>query len=73
MFGLGKRRTKFGRWLDRQGITQHEIEQKAKLGRATVSRLCNDEEYTPKYSTEVKLRRALDKLGLRLPDDYFDV
>lgn len=72
MFGLGKRRTKFGRWLDRQGISQLEIEKKAKLGRATVSRLCNDEEYTPKYSTEAKVRRALDKLGHRLPDDYFD-
>jgi transcriptional regulator with XRE-family HTH domain len=72
MFGLGKRRTKFGRWLDREGITQLEIEKKAKLGRATVSRLCNDADYSPKYSTEVKLRRALEKLGRRLPDDYFD-
>lgn len=72
MFGLGKRRTKFGRWLDREGLTQFEVEEKAGLSRRTVSRLCNDKEYTPRYSTEVKLRRALDKLGRRLPDDYFD-
>ena len=26
MFGLGKKRSKFGKWLDRQGIQQIELE-----------------------------------------------
>lgn len=70
-FGLGKKRTKFGRWLDRQGITQLEIEKRAKLGRATVSRLCNDFDYVPKFETVAKVKKALKQLGHDVPDDYF--
>ncbi|MGG3694313.1 helix-turn-helix domain-containing protein [Heyndrickxia ginsengihumi] len=72
-FGLGKDRTKFGRWLDREGITQLEIERRAKLGRATISRLCNDHEYRPKFSTVQKIRKALRELGRDVPDDYFNM
>lgn len=71
MFGLGKKRTKFGRWLDREGITQYEIEKKAGLSRATISKLCNDDSYTPKFETVTKIRRALRKLDRDVPDDYF--
>lgn len=70
-FGLGKSRTKFGRWLDREGITQIEIERRAKLGRATISKLCNDSEYRPKFETVKKIRKALHQLGKDVPDDYF--
>lgn len=70
-FGLGKSRTKFGRWLDREGITQIEIERRSKLGRATISRLCNDEDYRPKFETVQKVRKALSQLGKDVPDDYF--
>ena len=74
MFGLGKKRTKFGRWIDREGITQLEIEKKAKLGRATVSRLCNDFEYKPKFETVTKVKRALKRLGYDdISDDYFNM
>lgn len=72
-FGLGKSRTKFGRWLDHEEITQIEIEELSGLSRRTVSRLCNDMEYTPKYSTVTKIKKALDKLGKNVPDDYFDM
>ncbi|MEH7237296.1 helix-turn-helix domain-containing protein [Bacillus sp. JJ1562] len=71
MFGLGKNRTKFGRWLDRQGISQIELEEESKLSRRTISRLCNDEEYRPKFSTVTKIRRALKRFGKDVPDDYF--
>lgn len=73
MFGLGKKRTKFGRWLDHEGITQLEIEKRAKLGRATISRLCNDRDYTPRFETVAKVRKALRELGRDVPDDYFDL
>ncbi|MGE0992074.1 transcriptional regulator, partial [Bacillus sp. GMa5/2] len=39
MFGLGKKRSKFGKWLDRQGIKQIELEKKSKLSTGTISRL----------------------------------
>jgi transcriptional regulator with XRE-family HTH domain len=72
MFGLGKKRTKFGRWLDREGLTQLEIEKRAQLGRATISKLCNDKNYRPKLSTVAKVKKAIQQLGRSLPpDDHF--
>ena len=71
LFGLGKKRTKFGRFIDREGIKQIEIEERAGLGRATISRLCNDHEYRPKFETVQKVRKALRELGCDVPDDYF--
>ena len=70
-FGLGKSRTKFGRWLDKEEITQIKIEELSGLSRRTISRLCNDKEYRPKYETVMKIRKALRKLGRDVPDDYF--
>ncbi|CAM3778801.1 transcriptional regulator [Mesobacillus zeae] len=61
----------FGRWMDREGIAQMDIEQRAKLGRATISRLCNDFDYTPKYETITKVKKALKEVGKSVPDDYF--
>lgn len=72
-FGLGKKRSKFGRFIDKKGISQMEIEKASGLSRGTVSRVCNDEDYVPKYSTIAKLQKALRKLGEDVPDDYFDM
>ncbi|MEK4031029.1 helix-turn-helix transcriptional regulator [Pseudobacillus sp. FSL P4-0506] len=73
-FGLGKSRTKFGKWIDRKEISQIDLEVKAKLSRRTISRLCNDNAYTPKYETVTKIKKALQKIGKGLPpDDYFDM
>jgi transcriptional regulator with XRE-family HTH domain len=72
MFGLNKTRTKFGRWLDWQGLTQAQIKQKSKLGRATISKLCNDKDYRPKVSTVAKIKKVLQQLGRDVPpDDHF--
>lgn len=71
LFGLGKNRTKFGRWLDRSGITQSEIEESSGLSRRTISRLCNDKDYVPKFETVTKIKKALKELGESVPDDYF--
>lgn len=63
MFGLGKKRTKFGKWIDKRGIKQIELEEAAKLGRATISNMCNDKDYSPKYGTFERVKRALRKMG----------
>jgi transcriptional regulator with XRE-family HTH domain len=73
LFGLGKKRTKFGKWLDREGITQLELEKRSNLSRRTISRLCNDETYRPKISTVTKIKRALKQLGRDIDDHYFDL
>jgi hypothetical protein len=70
LFGLGKKRTKFGKWIDNEGIKQIELEKAANLGRATVSNMCNDKDYRPKFSTFVKLQRGLKKMGYNI--EYHD-
>lgn len=72
MFGLGKRRSKFGRWLDKQGVTQLELEKRSKLSRGTISSLCNDDNYQPKHETIIKIQHGLKTLGKNLPN-YFDM
>ncbi|MGZ0135660.1 helix-turn-helix domain-containing protein [Priestia megaterium] len=63
MLGLGKQRTRFGRWLDKQeDINQLGLEQATNLSRHTISRLCNDKQYIPKFSTVHKINRGLKRL-----------
>jgi hypothetical protein len=70
MFGLGKKRTKFGKWMDKKRIKQIELEEAADLGRATISNMCNNVDYAPKYSTFTKVKKALEKWGYSV--DYED-
>ncbi|MCM3786903.1 helix-turn-helix domain-containing protein [Domibacillus indicus] len=71
-FGLGKSRTKFGRFIDEKGITQSELTSKSKVSHATISRMCNDDDYIPKYATLVKVKKAIEAMGYRLPKDFLD-
>lgn len=75
MFGLGKKRSRFGKWLDKQeDLTQIELEKKARLSRGTISKLCNDADYRPKIETIAKIKKALKSLGKDVPpDDYFNL
>jgi predicted transcriptional regulator len=74
LFGLGKPRSKFGKWVDKNGIVQKEIAEKAKLSEMSVSRMCNEKDYVPKVSTWVKVQRALKSMGYEVDRDrFFDV
>jgi hypothetical protein len=73
-FGLGKKRSKFGRWIDSKGITQEEIRKRTKLGNGTLTSMCNDDYYVPRISTWVKVQRALKSMGYDVDRDrFFDV
>lgn len=65
MFGLGKRRTRFGDFLDRHGVLQERISEESGLTRNTISRACNDLEYVPKKAVQKLLLDALRKLSGR--------
>jgi len=74
MFGLGKPRSKFGKWLDRKGLKQTEIAKKAKISTATMTRICDDSKHVPKISTWVKVERALKSMGHDVDrDKFFDI
>lgn len=71
MFGLGKPRTSFGKWLDKKGITQNEVAKASGVGRTSISNMASDKDYAPKYSTFEKVRRGLDKIGYDIDYDDF--
>ncbi|MDR7001538.1 transcriptional regulator with XRE-family HTH domain [Neobacillus niacini] len=73
MFGLGKPRSKFGKWMDRKGIEQKDVAEKAKVSEMTLTRLCNDKNHRPRISTWMKIERALKSMGYDVDRDYFDL
>jgi DNA-binding XRE family transcriptional regulator len=74
VWGWRKPRSKFGRWLDQQGIEQMEFAKKISVSRNTVSTLCNDKEYIPSPKVMKKVMVAVRKVdpGKKM-DDFFDV
>lgn len=74
MFGLGKTRSKFGKWLDKRGIKQNEIVENSEVGRSTVSNMCSDPNHKPRYETWVKVEKALKALGYNVKrNDFWDM
>lgn len=72
MFGLGKPRSKFGKWMDRKGVSQKEVAKKAKVSEMTLTRMCSDRDHMPRISTWVKVQRALKSMGYDVDrDDFF--
>jgi hypothetical protein len=69
--GLGKKRSKFGEFLDKNKIEQERVREESKLGRDTVSRICNTEDY-PSGRTMKALLDAVRKLtGKDVKQDDF--
>ena len=61
---IGKERSNFGRWVDKQkDINKLKLERASNLSRMTISKLCSDPNYRPKISTVIKINQGLKKLG----------
>lgn len=74
MWGIGKKRSKLGKWLDRNGFTQEELTKASKVSRNTVSRLCKDPDYLPTANTIKKIMNAIKKIDPSAKtDDFFDI
>lgn len=58
-----KRRTKLGRWMDRNGVSQEWLINNVPLNRKTVYKLCNDVHHDPIESTQLKIISKLRKSG----------
>lgn len=72
MFGLGKERTKFGKWVDRN-TDQKWIICNCGVDKNTVTSLCNKREYKPNGSTKARVIRGLRKNGYdTYEDDFWD-
>jgi putative transcriptional regulator len=74
MFGLGKRRSNLGRWIDRRGISQLELAEKSGISRNTISRLCNGDAYQPNIKTAKKIIRALRQWDTEISiEDFWNI
>ncbi|MEK5641950.1 hypothetical protein BK138_08460 [Paenibacillus rhizosphaerae] len=62
MFGLGKRRSPYGEFLDEHRIKQEDIVKVTGLNRDTVSDVCSDPDYKPRKSTITLLLMAVREL-----------
>lgn len=59
LFGLGRPRSRFGKWMEQNGIRQAELERLSGVSQATISDLARDDDRTPSWRTEKKLIQAL--------------
>ncbi|QOY37996.1 helix-turn-helix domain-containing protein [Anaerobacillus isosaccharinicus] len=62
MFGLGKPRSKFGRFLDENEIKQQELVRESNVNRTTISKLCQGDAFTPSARNANKLIKTLRRL-----------
>lgn len=71
MFGLGKKRTKLGKYLDNRGMSQEWLSNKSKLSRETISQLCSKENKLPTMTTAKKILQALRQVDPKVKQTDF--
>ena len=72
MFGLGKERTIFGKWVDKHE-SQEWVVKNCGVDKNTVSKLCNKKDYKPNRSTQGRIILGLSKNGYSgyVEDDFW--
>lgn len=71
MFGLGKKRSKLGKWLDQRGISQVWLARESKVSRERVGQLCSDDDDLPTMRTAKKILGALRTVDPSVRQDDF--
>ena len=61
-FSLGKRRSKFGRFLDKNKLTQQQVVERSGVSRGTISRICQADNTAPTMKNASKIIRAVREL-----------
>lgn len=62
MFGLGKPRSSFGRYVDKHGISHGELVRKSKVSKDTVTKACNDDDAILRDISKKALVSAVNKI-----------
>jgi predicted transcriptional regulator len=74
MWGLGKKRSKLGKWLDSEGLEQQDLANEAKVSKNTLTKACTEVDYVPRQDVMKKLLKAIRKIN---PDakmsDFWDM
>lgn len=70
-FGLGRPRSKFGKWIEDSGLTQQEVSKRSGVSDATISELARKDDVRPSWRTRKKLRNALRDFDEEFSDEDF--
>jgi transcriptional regulator with XRE-family HTH domain len=62
MNGLGKARSRFGKWIDQHSISQKQLSEKSGISRNTISRLANTDDL-PSMTNAKKILETLRSEG----------
>lgn len=74
MFGLGKKRTKLGKWLDKRGISQSWLKEKTGLNKNTIGDLTSNNGRSPNQRTMSVILKALREIDPNLKsEDFWDL
>ncbi|WP_209121490.1 helix-turn-helix transcriptional regulator [Alkalihalobacillus sp. BA299] len=75
MFGLGKKRSKLGKWLDQRGISQQWLSKTSGVNKTTISKLSKgDYDHDPNTKTIKKIINTLQKIDPNVKaDDFWDI
>jgi putative transcriptional regulator len=68
---LGKKRSKFGCFIDKNSISQTTLSKKSGVSKSTISRLCHPEEYQPNMQNAIRIINALKDAGYDVDFDSF--
>lgn len=72
MFGLGKKRSKYGKFLDDNGVKQGDISKHAGLNRETVTKASREDDPKMRGITKKALADAASKAsGKKVKEDDF--
>jgi predicted XRE-type DNA-binding protein len=72
MFGIGKPRTKLGKWIDKNNISQQDLTNWSGISRPTITKLCGVMDYEPTAMTKRSLVHALQRHGYSVrPEDFW--
>jgi DNA-binding XRE family transcriptional regulator len=68
------KRSKFGKWLDKNGIQQTDFAMKSNVSRRTIWTICNDKNYIPSATIVKKVMDAVKMVdSSKQPKDFFDI
>lgn len=62
MFGLGKKRSKFGRFVDENGISHGELVKKSGVSKDTITKACTDSDCSLREISKRALVSAVNEL-----------
>lgn len=74
MWGIGKQRSKLGKWMDKKGLDQQDLAEAAKVSKNTVSKACSEKDYIPRQDVMKKLLKAIRKIDKSAKmNDFWDM